>query len=1058
MAPLAAQATSSAQPASAQAASSSAQPGATQTTPAPASTAQNEQLQEVVVTGYRRSLLDATDAKKASVGFSDSIFAQDIGQFPDTNVAESFNRVPGIQIVRDADGEGVNVAIRGLGPDFTKVLLNGAPVAVASTGPIDAQDANREVDLNMFPTELFTQLDVEKSATPSMLEGGASGTVDMRSARPFDHPGAHLTYSLQGTDDSLADSWGQHGSIIASDTWGGTFGVLAGYVGVHNPSRVTGFETIGWTNAGLTVPGNNVTTAQAQCVPSSTLTCNSTGGGNWVIPSTVPASVTSNGLTPGTPINEQFLLAHNPGLTITQIDNALIPRLGRTMDETGDRDRDNGVLSFEYRPSDALHVYVDSLYGREYNNLQRFDMDWVGRSGAMIPLNMQVDGACTNGCVVTQGTFANSQFFLEYRPYKETTDFWGVNPGLEWQISDDWKADVRANDTHSTFHREVPSVLAATDPNADLTVSYVNNGGIPSISSNVDLDNPANFQWNSSARVNIQDERRTTDTRGARFNVTWGHGGPVNVSFGAAWDDISREIMAYDNSQAWQNAVCGDNPSPSVLAPNLEPPCQGLVTATPPAYANGSGYPMYPGLPGGVTYKGSLIPQSALPSYLLPGPDGFITLNWPAFAAASQYALYHGAEPLATASNTGVAGGTIDEKSIGSYFQLEGTTSIADHRLRYIIGTRWVRTHETVGAATSEVSPDNSGLSATTPSGDESSVDGSLVPNTVSLVTFQNIYYNMLPSGELAYNIADNAVVKLAASRTMTRPDPSALLPGASFSDISAETGSLGNPSLKPYISENVDLGLEYYLGGPSYWSVTAFRKRIAGFTATEPLIEPFSYLAQYGITYATLQPSQQTAITERCPGATATAGANSPSCTIVLNEQVNEPGALIINGLEVNYVQSLDPLVESLGLHALDGFGFAFNYTLIDQYGTGAAPQVALDVAPHSYNLSLYYETDALSLRLSTVFNAGSQILGYSQDGIADAAVFSDDYQQWDFSSYFDIPKLFRLSWSQPLQLTFDVTNLTDAHQRTYFQFTNATYTDYDEGRVISVGVRGQF
>src|SRR4029077_12037818 len=169
-----------------------------------------------------------------------------------------------------------------------------------------------------------------------------------------------------------------------------------------------------------------------QCGAGNT-TCNSTGGGNWTIPGTVPAGA-GNGLPTGAAVANAFLLAHNPGLTIQQIDNALIPRLGRPSDEFGSRDRVNGIVSLEYRPNDALHFYVDSMYGHKKNNEQRIDMDWVGRNGASIPLNMTVDRTdCSAGCVATGGTFANAQAFLEYRPYTETINFYGVNPGFTWQ-------------------------------------------------------------------------------------------------------------------------------------------------------------------------------------------------------------------------------------------------------------------------------------------------------------------------------------------------------------------------------------------------------------------------------------------------------------------------------------------------------------------------------------------------------------------------------------------------------------------------------------------------
>ena len=180
-----------------------AQPQATSPAPAeqqPSTASESEavtELDRVSVTGYRRSIQFSTDAKRESVNFSDTVFAEDIGKFPDMNIAESLNRIPGVQLARDVNGEGLNIAIRGLGSSFTKNTLNGSSIATASIG-MNAQNQNREVDLNLFPTEFFTQLTVSKTPTASMLEGGVSGVVDMRSARAFDRPGSHLTYQLQG--------------------------------------------------------------------------------------------------------------------------------------------------------------------------------------------------------------------------------------------------------------------------------------------------------------------------------------------------------------------------------------------------------------------------------------------------------------------------------------------------------------------------------------------------------------------------------------------------------------------------------------------------------------------------------------------------------------------------------------------------------------------------------------------------------------------------------------------------------------------------------------------
>src|SRR4029450_685536 len=122
------------------------------------------------------------------------------------------------------------------------------------------------------------------------------------------------------------------------------------------------------------------------------------------------------------------------------------------------------------------------------------------------------------------------------------------NPGFGWQLTDTLKLDFDANKTHSWFHRESPSVLAITPGSSGVSVDYVNDGGRPSVTTNVDLNNPASFNW-PGARVNIQDERRLTETKGARTNLTWSKWEALNFRVGAAYDDVMRRIRGFDNSQ-----------------------------------------------------------------------------------------------------------------------------------------------------------------------------------------------------------------------------------------------------------------------------------------------------------------------------------------------------------------------------------------------------------------------------------------------------------------------------------------------------------------------------
>ena len=999
---------------------------APQAAPAQDAAADNK-LETVVVTGYAASLAASAKDKRNATGFIDSVSAEDIGKFPDSNIAESLARIPGVQVSRDITGEGVNIQIRGLGTSFTKMTLNGASIAVASAS-LDAQNTNREVDLDLMPADLFSKLTVYKSPTANLLEGGSAGVVDMRSVRAFDEPGQRLITSFSGTRSSLAGRWGNKGLVIASNTFANnTIGLLAGVSFANNKIRTAGYESVGWTNPALTAAQN----------PAATR--NNTGGGNWTIPATVPANA-GNGLVTGATVDQAFLLANNPGLSITQIDNALVPRLGRVMNEQGTRDRISGVFNAEYRPTNDLHFYVDSLVARKKNDLQRIDMNWAVRNGASIPLNMSVDGSCENGCVVTKGTFANTQYFLEVRPVIETTKLWNVNPGMEWKIADNWKMDAQLNASRGTYKREAPTALVATAPGSGVTVSYDNTqGDIPSFTSNVDINNGAQFGWNGG-RVNVQDEFRTTKTKGARTNLTWGDD-HFNVKGGIAYDEIDRDIRATDNSGAYQAAVCGNNPTVWLPSPNGAPGCTGNSTAGTNSGlypAIGSGYTA--GQTGPVLNQGSLVPSSALASYLIPGPAGFITVDWARFAKDTNYAKYESTALPVTSSASGAAIGSIYEKATGLYLETAGNTPLFGHALRYDAGLRYVRTKQLIGGVTTTpADPRNAGADGIVGTTDDLG-DGARYPNLINFAYLPSTYNNTLPSGSLAFNATDDIVLRTSLSKTMTRANPNSMLPGVSFSDPSAASGSIGNVSLKPYISKNWDIGVDWYNGKDGYVSLTHFEKRIAGFTANQNITMPFSALAPFGVTYGSITQQQQAAIDARGGASTA---------TVVMSQQVNVDGNLNIHGTELGVQQSFDRYLP------IKGFGVTGNVTYVRQ-NSMVPGAVALGVPKITNNLTVYYERHGVMVRVSQNYSQGSQVAGNNQNGVTAAALFVDPYKRVDLSTRFDLETLFGIDHAP--QLSIDLNNVTNEAQRTYFQFQNATYSEYKPGRYLTVGLRAQF
>lgn len=927
----------------------------------PAAQTEAQQLDTVTVRGFRQSLQYSTEAKRESTGFTDSIFAEDIGKFPDTNIAESLTRIPGIQLARDVNGEGLNIGIRGLGNSFTKTTINGASVATASIG-LDATNQNREVDLNLFPTEFFNQLTVYKSPVASLPEGGAAGVVDMRNMRPFDLPGGtHMTYSLQADYNDVASKTSPRGSFIGSWTNdAGTFGVLAGVTSSRGKLGVEGYETIGWTNPNLT---------NAQCgaggdpagFPEVGTPCNRNGGNGWRIPDVVPdnPSTIAAGLTPGQVIDRDWLLQHNPGLDVEQLGEALIPRLGRPVHMSGDRDRDAFLGSVQWRPTENTEFYVDVLYAKAHRTNDRIDLNLIGRNGNIIPLDMKVDA----NNVVTSATFTNAQFFLEARPYREDVQYWHITPGGTFWFNDgNAKLDVQANMSRSWMFRESPTILFNSP---FTTLQYTNDGGIPRWTTDLDLNDPnLGWTWDGGGRVWAQNEKRVTETSGVRADLQLGED-RNNVKLGVAWDENFRRIQGFgDTGSDWQ------------------------------------------------PYAFSQVTDADLAGYILPGPAGFVTVDFDRFMRDTNYARYRDAAPEAAGPNTGGATGGFKEQTRAAYIEVNTEADVLGRALRLSAGVRYVATDQEISGPVTI--------------GDErfwQTLDGD--------------YSEWLPSFSAAWDVADNVVLRMSGSRTMTRPNPSSMLPATTFTDQSAQVANQGNPNLTPYISTNFDLGGEWYTGAEGFVGLTLFNKRVEGYTYQGVTTMPFRNL---GIPFDSLTDAQQQALNSR---------GGPDVATVNVNQQVNADAELEIRGWELIWVQPLG--------FVFDGLGFMANYTDLDIKTLGkdadALAGNVYGVSPSLWNATLYWENAVASVRLSYSWAEGAAGTGPNQQGILPAQIYGEDRGQLDLSASYTL----RNVPTQP-QLTLNVLNLTGEKRRSNFWHDNAVNDLYDPGTTVMVGIRGSF
>jgi hypothetical protein len=516
----------------------------------------------------------------------------------------------------------------------------------------------------------------------------------------------------------------------------------------------------------------------------------------------------------------------------------------------------------------------------------------------------------------------------------------GLNPGFEWQINKTLKLDGQANWTKSSFHRESPTVLPITPGSSGVTVNYNGASSTPSITTNIDLNNPANFIW-AGGRVNQQEAFRDTETKRARANLT-GATRP-STKTGLAFDDI-RAGSARRTTRAPAGRL-RNNPSLFLLGPNGAPACDGANTPGTSMAA------LYPGFGTGytagqtnpLTNRGSLIPLTALPSYLSPGPGGFVTIDWNRFSQDSHYGDFVATAPDVGSSNTGASAGYIREKDDRLLCRGQWRGDHPGLPLRYNAGLRYVKMAEqTVGGF----------ISIPTPQRRAEPAERRQI--RTSTRTERRVDRQRAALGQPGVEPGTGRGVPRLGLALDDARRPERAAPGHQLQLAlgrrrhGRQRDAQAVPVEQPRLRNRVVHGRLGLHGGDT------LRQEDQGVHDAAERGRPF--LAAYGVTYDSLSPTQQAAINARGGPGTA---------TVVLQRDTNADGYLKIKGLELSWVQPLDRF-----LWGVRGFGFSTNFTRILQSTTGGVSgAVALGVPKTTYNLVGYYENHGFMIRLSQTY-----------------------------------------------------------------------------------------
>ena len=737
-----------------------------------AQNADTPQIQTVQVTGLRASLESALNAKRQDNGIVDVIKAEDMGKFPDTNLAESLQRVPGVVIDRDA-GEGRNITVRGLGQDFTRVRINGIE-GLATTGGTDSSggtNRGRGFDFNVFASELFSSLTVRKSSSADVDEGSLGATVDLQTLRPFDLRGFNATIAAKGKYNDGSEKVDPRVAFMLSNTFmDRTLGVLVS--GAFSKRRVLedGFSTVRWdhgpSSGGWCAP-QGVTANPAN---STATTCGPAAQG-------VPRLPASQAAT------DAYNAASNP--------NNFHPRLPRYGRLTHDQDRLGLTASVQWRPQRGTLLTFDMLYSkldatRQEDFLEAISFSRSASQGGKPQTSVVEAQYAPNGALL-YGKYNGVDVRAESRYDELNTTFTQPTLTLEHKFNDSWSMSAKVGRANSKFRNPVQTTVTldalnvngyTLDFRRDARAAIIGypfdpmaaNGalgivGVPQVTGGTQ---PTTVPNTTTSEIRIRPQGATNVNDVAQFDLAWE--ASDNLTFKGGLNRKKYESDTYEFRRVNQNDT--------IFAP---PAGAGNLTTTVTGFGQGN-------------------------------VSGWVIPNLSAIAAA--YDIYcncikagpaggPGDFTLSSITNGNARGNnrTVTERDNGFYLMGEFKYDLWNIPVRGNVGVRYVKT--------------------------ELEAIGYQAAGGGTAVKVEHDYKDTLPSFNIAANLTQDFIVRFGAAKVMTRPQLNFLSPGGTISTTGTLTINTGNPLLKPFRAKTFDSSFEYYFGKNAFVGLGLFQKNI---------------------------------------------------------------------------------------------------------------------------------------------------------------------------------------------------------------------------------------
>ncbi|MET4572582.1 TonB-dependent receptor [Stenotrophomonas rhizophila] len=961
----------------------------------PSETPSATTLDSVQVTGYRYAIEKSLQQKRDANAVVEVITAEDVGKFPDKNVADSLQRVPGVVITRDG-GEGKSVSVRGLDPDLTLTQLNGNYIATSETN----DEASRSFNYTLLPSNMLSSAELFKSPEARIDEGGIGGTVILHTRRPLEMESNSGYVTLEGTSsDNSRDVDPQASALYSWHSDDERFGVLVGVTQQKRTSRTMeatteNYQWYGTDTTARDVFGNDM---------------NQGGVNYW---------------WGNSGFNDQNGRNYTDFYMPTSVNFAV---------KEEERQRKGGQFTFQFKPTDNVTLtanyfrfelegdYTQNMLKIPEWNMARYNQDgnWAGgrllNGLTMDPSGSIVTGAqfekipgktyyCSEDEAAAAGlppggwgpddcTIPTPQLTGDYSREKalsQTADL-----SVDWDISPLWKASFSGGRTWSEGGPSMKFRMSAKPRRRVDGVWQTGNQysawdltGTPSATFSPDLQQQL---MNGIAEV----DTGSTDSSWMQTEIKQNHfQADFTKLFETGWLDSFQFGAKYSDGKVHRNTgntywVCPGTDPADYDNNRYQAGCDNTAGIAQPGFFLSN---PISGINGG--FNANVFPGINYPAYIN-------YLN-------DRYGGSHNRTEEDFVYN-------VNEKVYAGYFQANFRTD----RLRGNVGLRVVRTEQFAQSSDAierfnDYFLDNASgapMSCTDPAaaafptyGCESGFvrlpDSLARQKSFELIGTDKTYTDFLPSFNIAWDITENLVLRGAASKVIARPSYTSIAAPGALSYYSAEyvndrrvaggapqegwQGHGSNKNLEPFEATQFDVGLEWYFKPGAVAGIGLFRKNVDNFTV--PVVRDVQMVV------------------------------GGESVTVQDYET------------QANGRDGVSQGVELYGQYTFDmGFGVQANYTyndtnlasiVLDGESIGSSPLVGS--AKNQANVTVFYENEKFLARAS--YNRRGEVVGGLNGGMTE---YTEPYAQLDLNVAYN--------FTDALTFTASVLNATKEEQRVH-------------------------